>query len=58
MTATSILVAPRNSNSDSEIATFLKVYRFFKFRLVGFYGISTILGYLMPNPVKTHILNI
>ena len=25
---------------------------------VGFYGISTIVGYLMPNPVYTYILNI
>ena len=28
------------------------------FSLVGFYGISTILGYLMPIPFYTHILNI
>ena len=26
--------------------------------LVGFYGISTIVGYLMPNPFYTYILNI
>ena len=26
--------------------------------LVGFYGISTIEGYLMPNPLYTYILNI
>ena len=26
--------------------------------LVGFYGISTIVGYLMPNPLYTYILNI
>ena len=26
--------------------------------MVGFYGISTIVGYLMPNPLYTHILNI
>ena len=26
--------------------------------LVGFYGISMIIGYLMPNPVYTYILNI
>ena len=25
------------------------------FGLVGFYGISTIMGYLMPNPVYTYI---
>ena len=28
------------------------------FGLVGFYGISTIEGYLMPNPFYTYILNI
>ena len=28
------------------------------FGLVGFYGISTIVGYLMPNSVYTYILNI
>ena len=28
------------------------------FGLVGFYGISIIVGYLMPNPVFTYILNI
>ena len=28
------------------------------FGLVGFYGISTILGYLMLNPLYTYILNI
>ena len=26
--------------------------------LVGFYGISTIVGYLMPNPFYPYILNI
>ena len=26
------------------------------FGLVGFYGISTIVGYLMPNPLYTYIL--
>ena len=26
--------------------------------LVGFYGISTIVGYLMPNPFYTYILDI
>ncbi len=26
--------------------------------MVWFYGISTIVGYLMPNPVYTYILNI
>ena len=28
------------------------------FGLVGFYGISTLVGYLMPNPLYTHVLNI
>ena len=28
------------------------------FGLVWFYGISTIVGYLMPNPVYTYILDI
>ena len=28
------------------------------FGLVSFYGISTIVGYLMPNPLYTYILNI
>ena len=28
------------------------------FGLVGFYGISTIVGYLMPNPLYTYVLNI
>ena len=30
----------------------------FRFGLVAFYGISTIIGYLMPNPFYTYILNI
>ena len=28
------------------------------FALLWFYGISTIVGYLMPNPLYTYILNI
>ena len=31
---------------------------FIWFGLVGFYGISTIVGYLMPNPLYTYILDI
>ena len=31
---------------------------FILFGLVWFYGISTIVGYLMPNPLYTYILNI
>ena len=26
--------------------------------LVGFYGLSTLIGYLIPNPVYTYILNV
>ena len=32
--------------------------RYIGFGLVGFYGISTILGYLMSNALHTYILNI
>ena len=28
------------------------------FGLVWFYGISTTVGYLLPNPVHTHFLNV
>ena len=36
----------------------LNIYiRYIWFSLVGFYGISTIVGYLMPNPIYTYILN-
>ena len=32
--------------------------KYIGFGLVGFYGISTIVGYLMPNLLHTYILNI
>ena len=32
--------------------------KYIGFGLVGFYGISTIVGYLMPNSLYTYILNI
>ena len=32
--------------------------KYIGFGLVGFYGISTIVGYLMPNPLYTYIINI
>ena len=32
--------------------------KYIGFGLVGFYGISTFVGYLMPNPLYTYILNI
>ena len=39
--------------------SFLYIYiRYIGFGLVGFYGTSTIVGYLMPNPLYTYILNI
>ena len=31
---------------------------YIRFALVGFYGISTNVGYLRPNPLYTYILNI
>ena len=30
----------------------------YQFGSVGFFGISTVVGYLMPNPLYTYILNI
>ena len=39
--------------------SFLYIYfKYIWFALVGFYGISTTVVYLMPNPVYTYILNI
>ena len=39
--------------------SFLYIYiKYIWFGLVGFYGISTIVGYLMPNAFNTYILNI
>ena len=32
--------------------------KYIEFGLGKFYGISTIVGYLMPNPLYTYILNI
>ena len=32
--------------------------KYIRFGLVEFYGISTIVGYLTPNPLYTYILNI
>ena len=36
----------------------LKIFTEMGIYLVSFYGISTIVGYLMPNPVFTFTLNI
>ena len=39
--------------------SFLYIYiKYIRFGWVGFYGISTIVGYLTPNPLYTYILNI
>ena len=37
---------------------FYTYIKYMWFGLVGFYGISTIVGYIMPNPFCTYILNI
>ena len=39
--------------------SFIYIYiKYIGIGLVSFYGMSTILGYLMPNPVYTYILDI
>ena len=42
-------------NAKSSLYIYIK---YIGFDLVVFYGISTIVGYLMPNPLYTYILNI
>ena len=42
-------------NAKSSLYIYIK---YIWFGLVGFYGISTIAAYLMPNPLYTYILNI
>ena len=42
-------------NVKSSLYIYIK---YIGFGLVGFYGISTIVGYLMPNPLYTYILSI
>ena len=42
-------------NAEFSLYIYIKYKRF---GLVEFYGISTIVGYLMPNPLYTYILNI
>ena len=42
-------------NAKSSLYIYIKYIRF---GLVGFYGISTIVDYLMPNPLYTYILDI
>ena len=41
-------------NAKSSLYIYIK---YIWFGWVGFYGISTIVGYLMPNPLYTYILN-
>ena len=41
-------------NAKSSLYIYIK---YIWFGLVGFYGISTIVGYLMPNPLYTYIWN-
>ena len=41
-------------NAKSSLYIYIK---YVWFGLVGFYGISTIVGYLMPNPLYTYISN-
>ena len=40
-------------NAKSSLYIYIK---YIWFGLIGFYGISTIVGYLMPNPLYTYIL--
>ena len=42
-------------NAKSSLYIYIK---YIGFNLVGFYGISTSVGYLMPNPLYTYILDI
>ena len=42
-------------NAKSSLYIYIK---YILFGLVGFHGISTIVGYLMPIPLYTYILNI
>ena len=42
-------------NAKSSLYIYIK---YIGFGWVGFYGISTIVGYLMPNPLYTYISNI
>ena len=45
----------RSFNAKSYLYIYIK---YIGFSLVGFYDISTIVGYLMPNPLYTYKLNI
>ena len=54
---TSSLTSSANS-IISDLISLSKLFMNIWFGLFGFYGISTIEGYLMPNPLYTYILNI
>ena len=45
-------------NAKSSLSLSLYIYILNMFGLVGFIGISAIVGYLMPNPLYTYKLNI
>ena len=46
------------NQTEVPFTNFENEFLLIQFDLVGFYGISTIVGYLMPNPVYTYISNI
>ena len=41
----------------AELTSYIYI-KYIGFGLVGFYAISNIVGYLIPNPLNTYILNI
>ena len=43
---------------NAKSSLYIYIIKYIWFGLVGFYGISTIVGYLTPNPLYTYILNI
>ena len=45
-------------NAKSSLYIHIYIYRMYMICWVGFYGISTIVGYLVPKPLYTYILNI
>ena len=47
-----LLLTKSNFNTKSFL------FEYIGFGLVSFYGISTIVGYLIPNPFNTYLLNI
>ena len=44
-------------NANPLYTNILKYIKYILFGFIGFYGMSTIVGYLMPNPLYTYILN-